>query len=149
MFPIYRLIAECKRIAIHVLSTPDGRSLGTLETLLRFPQPIDALPYEIRTELAKKKLDSDAVGPSAVTQHQLQSCRQRTSHHEQRQLARGARQDQPQTLGRHSRCCPVLSCPKHSRRYGRGQQPKRETLEQTLSTIGAAVFKKSSPRSIQ
>ena len=51
---VNRLMAECDRVAIHVLSTPDGRSLGTLETLLKFPRPINALSYEIRTELAKK-----------------------------------------------------------------------------------------------
>ena len=49
-------MAECEDVAIRVLSTPDGRYLGTLETLLKFPQPIEALSYEIRTELAQKKI---------------------------------------------------------------------------------------------
>ena len=58
MFAVYRLMAECQDVVIRVLSTPDGRYLGTLETLLKFPQPIEALSYEIRTEFAQKKLDS-------------------------------------------------------------------------------------------
>ena len=99
----------------------DGRSLGTPETLLKFPHSIDALPYEVWTQLAQRKLDSlkeflqllesrvpDAVGPSAPAP----IMQQRTSSNEQRQLARGALQDQPQTLRQRSRCCPVLGCPK-------------------------------------
>ena len=53
---LYRLVAECDGVAIRVLSTPDGRCLGTLETLLKFPQPIEALSYEIQTEFAQKKI---------------------------------------------------------------------------------------------
>ena len=42
----------------HILTTPEGRSIGTLETLLKFPHSIDHLAYEVRTHLAQKKLDS-------------------------------------------------------------------------------------------
>ena len=88
----YRLMAECQDVAIRVLSTPDGRYLGTLEMVLKFPQPIEALSYEIRTELAQKKLDSikaflesrvpDGGGPSApasIMQSTYQPSRATTS----------------------------------------------------------------------
>ena len=57
-FRFYGLMAECDLVALHILSTSDGRCLGTPETLLKFPHSIDALPNEVRTQLAQKKLDS-------------------------------------------------------------------------------------------
>ena len=57
-FRFYRLMAECDLVALHSLSTSEGRCLGTPEKLLKFPHSIDALPYEVRTQLAQKKLNS-------------------------------------------------------------------------------------------
>ena len=151
---IYRLMAECEEVAIRVLCTPDGRYLGTLDTLLNFHNQSKLFPMKYGLNWLKKNwirarhFWNRGFQMEGARQHQLQSCSQRTSRHGQRQVCRQlARQDQPQSLGRHSRCRPVLRCPKHSRRYGRSQQPKRESLEQALITIGVAVLKKSSPHS--
>ena len=35
-FRFYGHMAECERVALHILSTSDGRCLGTPETLLKF-----------------------------------------------------------------------------------------------------------------
>ena len=49
-------MAECERVALHILLTSDGRCLGTPETHLKNPHSIDALPYEVRAQLAQKKI---------------------------------------------------------------------------------------------
>ena len=53
-FRFYGLMAECDLVVLHILSTSDDRCLGTPETLLKFLHSIDALPYEVRTQLAQK-----------------------------------------------------------------------------------------------
>ena len=108
---------ECKRAAIRVLATPDGRSLGTLETLLKLPQPIEALSYQIRTEFAQFFLDSfkefldsesrvpDGGGPSApalIMQTTNQPSRATTSS-----LTTGSSGPAP-NIGT---ALPMLSCP--------------------------------------
>ena len=54
----YSLMAECERVVHRILATPEGRSIATLEPLLKFPHSIDHLAYEARSHLAQKKLDS-------------------------------------------------------------------------------------------
>ena len=54
----YSLMAECESVVHRILATPENRSIGTLETLLKFPHSIDHLAYEVRSHLAQKKLDS-------------------------------------------------------------------------------------------
>ena len=58
MFAVYSLMAECESVVHHILTTPENRSIGTLETLLKFPHSIEHLAYEVRTQLAQKKMDS-------------------------------------------------------------------------------------------
>ena len=56
----YRLMAEFEQqnraVALHIVSTPDGRFRGTPETLLKFPYSINDLLFEVRTQLAQKKI---------------------------------------------------------------------------------------------
>ena len=64
----YSLMAECESAVHQILTTPEGRSVGTLQMLLKFPHSIDHLAYEVRTHLANKKLDS-----LKALQHRLES----------------------------------------------------------------------------
>ena len=48
----------CQHPTGDVLARRFGRCLGTPETPLKFPHSIDALPNEVRTQLAQKKLES-------------------------------------------------------------------------------------------
>ena len=54
----YSLMAECESVVHHILTTPENRSIGRLETLLKFPHLIDHLAYEVQTHLSNFFLDS-------------------------------------------------------------------------------------------
>ena len=75
----FELTVECENVAGSILQTPEGRSFGTLETLLNFPCSLDGIAFEMRYQVAQFVLDRlkkwlqnlesripDGGGPSAA-----------------------------------------------------------------------------------
>ena len=124
-------MAECDLVALHILSTSDGRCLGTPETLsMLFPMKcgLNSLKKNwIRLGISAAPGIEGFVSTSANHKDNERAATTGQGASRAATTGQGALQDQPQTLGRRSRCCPVLRYPKHSRRDDRSQQPKWES----------------------